>query len=96
LLSYLGYGFGVMGKRVEAMAVLKELEDRYAKRATPAVFLASVCLGLGDKDQAFSWLEKDFQNHTGMLTFAAFYHHFQVLRDDPRYLDLLRRMGLRS
>ena len=96
LLSFLGYGYGVMGKRVEAMAVLKELEGRYAKRETPAVYLASICLGLGDKDQALSWLERDFRTHTGMLTFAAFYHHFEVLRDDPRYLDLLRRIGLRS
>jgi len=96
LLSFLGYGYGAMGKRSEAMAVLKELEQRYAKRETPAVYLAAVYIGLGDKDQALAWLEKDFQTRTGMLIFSAFYVHFQSLRDDPRYLNLLRRIGLRS
>ena len=96
LLSFLGFGYGSMGKRTEAMAVLKELEGRYAKRETPALYLAAVFAGIGDKNQAFAWLEKDYQTRTGMLTFVAHYPHLDVLRDDPRYLDLLRRMGLRS
>ena len=58
--------------------------------------LAWVYAGLGDKDQAFAWLEKDFQDRSGTL--ANQITHFPMLatlRSDPRYADLLRRMGLK-
>ncbi len=92
-LSYLGYAYGVLGKRTEAMEVLKELEARYARRESPAMFPAAVYAGLGERDQAFSWLEKDFQAHSGSL--ALICPASLILSDDPRYADLLRRMGFR-
>jgi TolB-like protein/Tfp pilus assembly protein PilF len=94
-LGYLGYGYGTLGKRIEAMAVLRELEERYARRETPATYLAAVYAGLKEKDQAFAWLERDFQARTGVLIFIAVRPNFDTLRDDPRYTDLLRRIGLR-
>jgi len=94
-LGHLGYGYGALQKRAEAMAVLRELEERYARRESPAMYLAAVYAGLGDKDQAFAWLERDLQARTGMLVFIAFYPQYDTLRDDSRYTDLLRRMGLR-
>ena len=94
-LSFLGYGYGAVGKRAEAIAILRELEDRHSKRESPAIFPAAVYAGLREKDQAFAWLERDFQNRTGMLVFIAYYPNYETLRDDPRYTDLLRRMGLR-
>ena len=94
-LSFLGYGYGAIGKRAEAIVVLRELEDRYARRESPAMFLAAVYAGLREKDQAVAWLERDFRARTGLLTFITFYPHYATLRDDPRYTDLLRRMGLR-
>ena len=95
-LGYLGYCYGVLGKRAEAMTVLKELEARYARRETPGMYLAVVYGGLQERDQAFAWLEKDFQAHVGTLVYIAVYLQYEPLRDDPRYLDLLRRMGMRS
>jgi TolA-binding protein len=55
-LGFLGYGYGALGKRAEARAVLRELEERYARRESPAMFLAAVYAGLGEKDRAFAWL----------------------------------------
>jgi TolB-like protein/Flp pilus assembly protein TadD len=94
-LGRLGYGYGALRKRDKAMAVLKELEERHARQESPAMYLAAVYAGLGDKDQAFAWLERDFQAHTGLLTFITLLPDYDTLRDDPRYTDLLRRMGLR-
>lgn len=94
-LAFLGYGYGLQGKRAEALSVLKELEQRYSKRESPAMYLAAVYGGIGDKDQAFAWLEKDFQARTGFLLLITSRPDFDTLRDDPRYLDLLRRIGLR-
>jgi len=56
--------------------------------------LAAVYAGLGDKDQAFVWLEKDFQAHSGLLVRIRWLSPFESLRSDPRYADLRRRMGL--
>jgi TolB-like protein/Tfp pilus assembly protein PilF/Tfp pilus assembly protein PilO len=94
-LGFLGYGYGALGKRAEARALLKELEERYARKESPAMHLAAVYAGLGEKDQAFAWLERDFQGRTGLLIFITTLPDYDTLRDDPRYTDLLRRIGLR-
>jgi hypothetical protein len=95
-LSFLGYGYATLGKRAEAMAVLRELEEKYARQESPAIYLAAVYAGLGEKDQAFAWLERDLQARTGMLVFITRRPFYDTLRGDPRYADLLRRMGLRQ
>jgi TolB-like protein/DNA-binding winged helix-turn-helix (wHTH) protein/Flp pilus assembly protein TadD len=66
-LSSLGYCYAVTGRRAEALAVLKELEERYAKRGGKRQFLAGVCAGLGERDQAFAWLERDFEQRGVLL-----------------------------
>ena len=76
------------------MAILKELEEKYARREAIGQYLAGVYAGLGDKDQAFAWLEKDFQQRSGPLPFITWWFNFEDLRSDPRYADLVRRMGL--
>ena len=83
------------GRRAEALSILKELEEKYKKGESSGQFLAGVYAGLGDKDQAFAWLEKDFQQRSGQLPTIAWRLHFDGLRSDPRFVDLLRRMGLK-
>ena len=92
-LMYLGYGYGVVGKRVEANAIVKELEEKYASKASVGRYVAAVYAGLGEKDKAFEWLEKDFQTK-GDLADSRWQIPFESLRDDPRFKDLLKRMGL--
>jgi serine/threonine-protein kinase len=91
----LGYGYAVSGRRTDALAVLKELEANYEKQEAVGQDLAAVYAGLGDKDQAFAWLEKDFQAHSGLLAKVRWQLPFESLRTDPRFADLLRRMGLK-
>jgi TolB-like protein/Tfp pilus assembly protein PilF len=93
-LGYLGYVYGTAGKRAEANAVIKELEDRYARKAANGQDVAAVYTGLGDKDKAFEWLEKDFQARSGLLPAIRWMAPFESLRDDPRFKDLLKRMNL--
>ena len=93
-LGNLGYCYAMTGKRTEALAILKELEEKYSKGESSGQFLAGVYAGLGDKDQAFAWLEKDYQQRSGQLPTIAWRLHFESLRSDPRYVDLMRRMGL--
>ena len=93
-LSGLGYGYAVSGKREEALHIVRELEERYVKGESNGQYVARVYAGLGDKDQAFAWLEKDFRQRSGLLSIITWWFAFDGLRSDPRYADLVRRMGL--
>jgi serine/threonine-protein kinase len=93
-LSGLGYCYAATGKRAEALQILKELEEKYARREAIGLQLAGVYTGLGDKDQAFAWLEVNFQQQGGLLPEITWRFNFEDLRSDPRYADLVRRMGL--
>jgi TolB-like protein/Flp pilus assembly protein TadD len=93
-LGFWGYALAVAGKRDEALAVVNELEQKYAAKEIDGVRIASVYIGLGDKDKAFEWLEKDFRARRPTLPEMGLELEFRSVRDDPRYKDLLRRMGL--
>jgi len=93
-LASLGYCYALAGKRAEALAIIKELEERHARGQATGGQLATVYAGLGDKDHAFAWLEKDFQQHTSGLLWIVWWMPFEDLRSDPRYADLVHRMGL--
>jgi len=92
-LRDLGYGYAIFGKRTEAEAIIKELVGKYENGRALGQDLAAVYAGLGEKDQAFAWLEKDFQTRSGLLAWTRWAPAFESLRSDPRYTDLLRRMG---
>jgi len=93
-LSQLGYAYAVTGKRNEAIAVIKELEGKYARREAIGQHLAAVYAGLGEKDEAFKWLEKDFQARSQNLAYIRWQPPYETLRSDSRFADLLRRMNL--
>ena len=92
-LVNLGYGYGVTGKRAQAIAIVKELEEKHAKKESNGRYVASVYAGLGDKDKAFEWLEREYQTKAD-LTWIRWEIPFESLRDDPRFKDLLKRMNL--
>jgi TolB-like protein/Tfp pilus assembly protein PilF len=93
-LGALGYCYAITGRRDGALAILKELDERYARRESLGIYLAIVNAGLGDKDQAFAWLEKDFQQRSSVLAYITWWFPLEDLRSDSRYDDLVRRMGL--
>ena len=93
-LSSLGYSYAVKGRRGEAIQILRELEDRYARREALGIELAGVTVGLGEIDQTFDWLEKDFEQGSGVLPEVRWWNNFAEIRLDPRYAKLLRRMGI--
>ncbi len=82
------------GKRDEAHATARELEKRYAAHEGDGVRIASVYVGLGDKDRVFEWLEKDLQAKRPSIVEIFQEHEFKSLRSDTRFKDLKRRMNL--
>jgi len=73
---------------------LANLDDKYARKEAIGQYLSAVYVGLGEKDKAFEWLEKDFQARNGKLVEIRWQVQSEALRNDPRYKDLLKRMGL--
>jgi TolB-like protein/Tfp pilus assembly protein PilF len=93
-LRFQGYALGMSGKRNDAVAIARELESRYAAHEALGQDIALVYVGLGEKDKAFDWLERDFKARSGVLQFVRSFPEFESLRSDARYADLLRRMNL--
>jgi hypothetical protein len=74
--------------------VLKELLDLQRRRYVSPPALANVYIGLGDKDQVFFWLEKAYQERSNYMAWLKVFPLHDPLRSDPRFDDLLRRIGL--
>ena len=92
----LGYAYAVAGRRAEAQQVLDKLNELSKQKYVPAVSMARIYVGLGEKEKAFEWLEKAYQDGSiGGGTGIAADPIFDPLRSDPRLKDLLRRMNLK-
>ena len=94
LLGVLGYVYAKAGRQTDAIKIIKELSELYQKQQAGGLDIARVYSGLGDKDQTFVWLEKEFQSRNQKMPIWLSIGFFDFLRDDPRYKDLLKRMGL--
>jgi Tfp pilus assembly protein PilF len=93
-LKVLGYVQATIGNRSEALGIVRELENKFAGGEADGRDVAIVYAGLGDNDKVFEWLEKDFQSRNSSLDELRSEVPFMPLRSDPRFKDLLRRMGL--
>jgi len=60
----------------------------------PAGAFVNAYLGLGDNDQAFAWMERAYQEQSNLLQFLKVFPFFDPVRGDPRFADLLHRVGL--
>jgi serine/threonine protein kinase/tetratricopeptide (TPR) repeat protein len=93
-LSLLGHAYAVSGRKREAEQALKELKDWSKQSYVPAYNFAEVYIGLGEREQALASLEKAYADRSIYLTFLKADPQFDSLRSDPRFKDLLHRVGL--
>ena len=93
-LSGLAHAYAVSGRRGRAEEILAELSELSKRRYVPPFFMAIVYSGLKDKDQAFRWLEKAYEEREGNLVYLNVEPRFDAIRSDPRFRDLARRVGL--
>jgi len=93
-LGVLGLAYGVAGRKREANQILNELLQLQKQRYVTPMALSYVYIGLGNKDQAFAWLEKGYQERANHIAFFKVSPTVDPLRSDPRFIDLLRRTGL--
>jgi TolB-like protein len=93
-IAYLGYGYARGGRIDEARRILAELSDRAKDRYVPPCFFAIIHAGLGEEDEAFTWLEKAYEERDYYLGHIPRMTVFDPISSDPRFGDLMRRMGL--
>lgn len=89
----LAYAHAVSGRRNEAVKILNDLKNRSQNGFSNAPEIALVYVGLDQKDQAMAWLEKAFEER--FSPWVLMRPAFDPLRSDPRFQDLLHRMGLK-
>jgi len=84
----------LLGNQSEAQAIIKELRERSAMEYLDPTLIAWIYIALDDKDQAFAWLEKAYKERAGNIPWLHVDNKYAPLRSDPRYDDLLRRIGI--
>jgi tetratricopeptide (TPR) repeat protein/tRNA A-37 threonylcarbamoyl transferase component Bud32 len=94
ILANFGYAKAFSGDAPGAEAVIKELEEKYAQHKATGQDLAKIYAGLGRADEAFEWLEKDYDIRSGDLPHVGWHPSFKNLRRDPRFAHLMQRMGI--
>ena len=82
------------GRRGDALRLLAELKNRKKAGYVPAGAFVNAYLGLGENDEAFAWLEQAYKEQSNMLQFVKVHPFFDPIRGDPRFADLVRRVGL--
>ena len=82
------------GRRTEALRLVDELKRRQQTSYVPAAAFVDAYLGLGDNEQAFVWLDHAYQEQSAILLYIKVHPFFDPLRSDPRFADLLHRVGL--
>ena len=95
-LGFVGHYYGALGERTKATSVLKMLLGDSKKAPPDPVAVAMVYTGLGNADSAMAWLQKamDQEQKSRTLPNSRAWREFRLVHQDPRYLELLKQMGL--
>jgi serine/threonine protein kinase/tetratricopeptide (TPR) repeat protein len=94
-LALLGYAYGLAGQKQQAQEILQQIiqgaEEHYIKPTSCAL----VCVGLGQYEQAIMWLQKAYvEERSVYLTHLKVESPWDPLRSNPKFIDLLKKMGL--
>jgi TolB-like protein/Tfp pilus assembly protein PilF len=90
ILSNLGNVYAVSGNREKALEIINELFEQSKQKYVPSHSIADIYVGLGEKDKAFEWLEKAFNERDLELMSPL----LDPIREDPRFIDIMHRMNL--
>ena len=92
--GYLGFVYAAAGKKAEAQRVLNELKALSKQRHVPPYSIAIIYAGLNDKDEAFEWLNKAYDDRSFFIALLKVETTLDNLRPDPRFKELLKRANL--
>jgi eukaryotic-like serine/threonine-protein kinase len=94
IASGLGWIYAVAGRRKDAERVIQDFNTLSSRASVDPLWVAEIYSGLEDKERAFEFLEKSYRRHSANLAYLKPDPFWENLHYDPRYADLVRRMGL--
>ena len=89
-----GYVYAIAGHISQAKKELEELKRLRKTEYISAVSLAYICAGLGERDEALSWLEEGYEERAFQMQMLQLDPRLESLRDNPRFKELVRKVGL--
>ncbi|HEY3137718.1 MAG TPA: protein kinase [Blastocatellia bacterium] len=95
-VAFLSYALAKSGKQAEARAELEGLLKLSTERYVSSYNIALIYNGLDERDETINWLERGYKERDPKMVFLKVEPKWNNLRDDPRFQDLLRRIGLAS
>jgi len=96
VMAITGYVHAVSGKKDEARDLLEILLEKSQEEYIGPFWIAVLYAGLGENDQALTWLEKSCEQRDGILVYLDVIPIFEYLHADPRFVNILTQMGLRT
>jgi Flp pilus assembly protein TadD len=90
----LGQAHALLGDAAGARRFLQALGELSTRRYVAPYFMACIHIALGEKDRAFDWLEKSYAERSSWMALLKVDPAVDGLRSDPRFHDLVRRVGL--
>lgn len=94
MISGLGYAYGASGQREKAQKIIQQLNDLSKQRYVSPFAIAIVYAGLGDQDDALTWLEKAYAQRSDVMVILKVYPWLNGLHANPRFIKLQQRVGL--
>lgn len=89
----IGHAYASAGRKAEASRIAADLEEKVRRKEVSPFLPAVVYAGLNEKDKAFYWLERAYQERSNWLTLIKVGRRLTNLHGDPRFDDLLKRVG---
>ena len=94
IISDLGYTYAAVGKHAEAREILTMLQQKAHSDYVPPYLIAVIHIALGEKEEAFKWLEKAFDERDTHITYLALDPELDPVRSDQRFATLMDRLHL--
>jgi Flp pilus assembly protein TadD len=94
LLAQFGHALAISGNKDGARRALAELQSMAQHQYVPSLYFAGIYVGLGEKDEAFKWLEKAYQERHDRLVYLGVDPMADPLRSDARFHELMKKVGL--
>jgi tetratricopeptide (TPR) repeat protein len=93
-LSRRGHIYALQGRRREALDIAHQLQQASKRKHVDPPYIADIYIALEDKDSVFRWLDKAYENHSPDILLLKTDPTYAPIRSDPRFGDLVRRLGL--
>jgi serine/threonine protein kinase/tetratricopeptide (TPR) repeat protein len=93
VVAALGHGYAMSGRKADALKIVRELEERSKREFVPSYNIATIYLGLGMEDEALRYLAKAYDEGSYFMIHLKVEPILDSIRDDPRFVEILRRVG---